>query len=125
MILVGVRAENIDPCGVELVGSIRDPVTKQVRLDHRTTNLRSTGAVAESVPEDMSSYANIPACPNQWASSDVDGHLFELTVTVTDRAGRTAEKTLSAQPYCSEPENEAECLCICQQGYVLGQMCAP
>ena len=123
VILVGVRAKNIDPCGVELFGSIRDEATSQVRLDQRTTNLAPKGDVAESIPEDISSYTNIPTCPNQWASVDVDGSSFEVTVSVTDRGGRTASKTLHAVPFCSEPENEAECLCKCQEGYMLGQVC--
>lgn len=123
VILVGVRAKNMDPCGVELFGSIRDEATSQVRIDQRTTNLAPNGDVAESIPEDISSYANIPTCPNQWASVDVHGSSFEVTVSVTDRAGRTASKTLHAVPFCSEPDNEAECLCKCQEGYTLGQIC--
>lgn len=123
VILVGVRATNIDPCGVELSGSIREEATGQVRLDQRTTNLGPKGTFAESIPEDISTYANIPTCPNQWASVDVHESLFEVTVSVTDRRGKTASKTLHAAPFCSEPENEAECLCKCQAGYVLGQTC--
>lgn len=125
VILVGVRASNIDPCGVEISGAIRDKVTSQVRVDQRTTNLRPSadGTLAESVPEDFSTYANIPTCPNQWASTDIQGNSFEVTVSVTDRLGRTASQTLNAVPFCAEPENEAECLCKCQQGYELGQAC--
>lgn len=127
VVLVGVRATNIDPCGVELAGSIRDTATKQVRVDQRTTNLAPSadGTLAESVPEDISTYANIPTCPNQWASTDIQGNAFEVTVSVTDRQGRSASQTLNAVPFCAEPENEAECLCKCQQGYMLGQACPP
>lgn len=125
VVLIGVRATNIDPCGVELNGSIRDTSTQQVRVDLRTTNLKPSadGLLAESVPSDISTYANIPTCPNQWASTDIMGNAFEITVSVTDRQGRTASQTLNAVPFCAEPENEAECLCKCQQGYMLGQTC--
>lgn len=127
VVLVGVRATNLDPCGVELLGSIRDTATQQVRVDQRNTNLlvSADAATAESSPEDISSYANIPTCPNQWASVDIQGTSFEITLVLTDRAGRSATQTLNAVPFCSEPENEAECLCKCQQGYTLGMSCPP
>src|SRR5262249_38284949 len=37
---VGVRAINVDGCALQIIGALRDPLTKQVRLDGRTVNLR-------------------------------------------------------------------------------------
>ena len=38
--------------------------------------------------------------------------------------GHWCGQTLKVIPACAEPAHEAECLCICQGGYVLGQSCA-
>jgi hypothetical protein len=124
VIFAGVRAKNLDPCNVEILGSLRDKTTKQVRIDERTVNLQiGSDGLAESVPGDISNFANVPTCPNQWASTDIQGNTFELTVTLTDRSGKNASVTLDVVPFCSEPDNETECLCKCKQGYILGQTC--
>ena len=120
---VGVRAKNIDPCNVQLSGALRDESTMQVRLDARTVNLapQSDGTAGTGPPSQISTYSNIPACPNQWASKDLFGQAFALEVSVTDRRGRKATKTLHVVPTCN---GDAECLCICRHGYKLGDSCA-
>lgn len=124
VIFVGVRARNLDPCGVTLLGAIRDPATRQVRIDKRTVNLASAGAGWGACNDtDISTFANVPVCPNSWATTDAFGRPFQLEVTLTDRDGRSATKTLTVTPECGEPASEAECRCICQGGYVLGQAC--
>lgn len=126
VILAGVRVTNFDPCGAVILGALRDPTTQQVRVDERTTNFQpSADGWGGSVDADMSTFSNIPTCPNEWASTDLYGNSFELTVTVTDRAGRTATQSLDVVPFCAEADNEAECLCKCKQGYVLGEACPP
>ena len=74
---------------------------------------------------DIASFSNIPACPNQWASTDVYDHPFELTITLKDTDGHQISETIHVVPTCSEPGLEAECRCICQKDYVLGQACDP
>jgi hypothetical protein len=124
VVFVGVKATNISSCGLTLTGSFRDLANNQVRLDGRTINLHPTGdGWGSSLDADMSSFANIPMCPNQWASTDVFEHSFELTVTLSDAAGRTGTKTIQTVAFCGEPEFEAECRCECKKGYVLGQAC--
>ena len=134
VVFVGARATNLDGCGIQLTGAIRDESTRQVRVDARTVNLNPTGdgwgtTAAESadggggLSAALSSYSNVPLCPNQWASTDVFNHPFELTVTLKDRNKRTATKTIHVTPRCAEVENVDECLCICRLGYVLGQKC--
>ena len=124
VVFVGARATNLSACGLTLTGSIKDATTGQVRVDARTINLDPTGdGWGASTEKDIATFSNIPLCPNQWASTDVMEHPFDVTITLKDPAGNTATKTVSVVPFCGEPEFAAECLCECQKGYVLGQTC--
>jgi hypothetical protein len=126
VVFVGVRATNLDPCAATLTGAMRDPTTNQIRFDTRTINLAPTGdGYGVSAPGDLSSYANVPLCHNTWLPTDIYGSDFKLEVTLADRDGKTITKTTTVRPECSEPEADilAECRCICQGGYILGQPC--
>jgi hypothetical protein len=124
VIFIGVKATNIGACGLTLTGYIRDTTNNQVRVDERTTNLHPTGdGWGQSDDADISTFANIPLCPNEWASTDADEKPFELTITLKDPAGNTSTKTMHVIPFCAEPKYAAECLCTCKKGYVLGQAC--
>jgi hypothetical protein len=131
---VGVRALNVDGCGMQIVGALRDPNTKQLRLDGRTVNLRrepdgwgTTGRGTATNIEDsaeIGDYSNIPLCPNQWADQDVYDKGFELEVVITDRLKKTITKKINVVPRCAEPgEKETACRCLCRNGYVLGETC--
>jgi hypothetical protein len=125
VIFAGVRATNVDACGVTLGGSLRDPQNGKICFDERTVNLRPLGdGWGVSVDSDISTFSNIPVCPNQWSVTDAFGSEYDLTVKVRDKGGRTVEKTTRVVPACAEPANEAQCRCICKQGYVLGEMCS-
>ena len=131
---VGVRALNVDGCGMQIVGALRDPTTKQLRLDGRTVNLRrepdgwgTTGRGTSTNIEDsaeIGDYSNIPLCPNQWADQDIYDKGFELEVVITDRLKKTTTKKINVVPRCAEPgEKEVACRCLCRNGYVLGETC--
>lgn len=124
VIFAGVRARNIDPCGIQLSGLLRDRDTAQIRVDSRTINLAATtdgwGASSEG---DIASFANVPMCPNQWSATNIYGTSYELEVSITDRAKHKTTKKVTVIPACAEPENAVECACICRGGYVLGEMC--
>ena len=131
---VGVRALNVDGCGMQIVGALRDPVTKQIRLDGRTVNLRrepdgwgTTGRGTTTNIEDsaeIGDYSNVPLCPNQWADQDIFDQRFELEVVITDRRKKTTTKKIEVVPRCSEPGEKAiACRCLCRSGYVLGETC--
>jgi hypothetical protein len=125
VIFAGVRATNVDPCAVQLEGVVRDETTHQVRLDSRTINLKPSGdGWGESDPTDISTFANIPVCPNEWSKTNLYGTEYELAITLTERSGRMETQSLKVIPACSDPATAAVCLCICQGGYVLGQSCA-
>ena len=131
---VGVRALNFDGCGMQIVGALRDPATRQVRLDGRTVNLRRqpdgwgvTGRgtstnIADSA--EIGDYSNIPLCPNQWAARDLYDQSFELEFVVTDRLKKSVTKKINVVPRCAEPgDKEVSCRCLCRNGYVLGERC--
>jgi hypothetical protein len=131
---VGIRARNINGCALQLIGALRDPISKQVRLDGRTVNLRrepdgwaTTGRGAETdigSSDAIGDYSNMPLCPNQWADQDVFDVPFELEVVVTDRDKKTASKKIMVTPRCAEPgEKETACRCLCRKGYILGETC--
>jgi hypothetical protein len=124
VLFLGVRATNVDPCEATLTGAMRDPGTMQVRFDTRTINLDDQGdGWGKSAAGDLASYANVPACHNTWTALDVFGSSFTLELILKDRGGKQASRTITAIPRCAEPQNEAECRCICHGGYVLGESC--
>jgi hypothetical protein len=131
---VGVHARNLNGCAVQLIGALRDPLSKRVRLDGRTVNLRkepdgwgTTGRGAETdigSSDAIGDYSNMPLCPNQWADQDVFDVPFELEVVITDKDKKTATKKIMVTPRCAEPgEKETACRCLCRNGYILGETC--
>ena len=126
VIFVGARVTNVDPCGAKLSGALRDLATGQVRVDIRTVNLVPTSdGFGGTLDVDISTFSNIPVCPNQWASDDVFDKPYELEVTVTDKTGRRGTQKVKVIPRCAEPDRATECRCICRKGYILGSACTP
>ncbi len=124
VLFVGVRATNIDPCAVTLTGTLRDLSSTAIRFDTRTLNLRDEGnGYGRSAPGDIAAYSNIPVCHNTWTDRNIYGEPFTLEVTLKDRHGKEVEESLQVVPRCAEPANEAQCLCICEGGYQLGDAC--
>lgn len=134
VLFVGVRALNVDACGIQVTGALRDIATKQIRLDGRTLNLEresdgwGTSGTGTTVDfEDsalIGNYSNVPVCPNEWASVDIFDQSFELELLVQDRQNRQVSKTIHVTPRCSEPgAKETACRCLCKHGYVLGETC--
>lgn len=124
VVFAGVRANNVDACAARLTGALRDLESSKIMADARTLNLRPReDGTAGSTDTDISTFANIPVCPNQWATTDASGGEFNLEMSLKDRGGRTVKKTLRVTLDCAEPENEAQCKCICKEGYILGENC--
>jgi hypothetical protein len=124
VVFAGVRARNVNPCGVRLAGALRDPVSKQVRLDNRIINLQiATDGYGQSDIGEIFTFANISACPNQWSDQDLMDAPYELTVSLTDVDGRKVTKVLQVTPRCNEPGQISGCVCICPADYVLGMPC--
>jgi hypothetical protein len=126
VVFIGARAKNLDTCGVTLSGAIRDLGSGQVRLDNRTVNLvPQSDGFATSLDVDISTFSNVPVCPNQWSNSDIFDQGYQVELTVEDKTGKKGTKKLRIIPRCSEPGRIDECYCICKQGYVLGESCGP
>ncbi|MEW5854939.1 MAG: hypothetical protein AB2A00_39550 [Myxococcota bacterium] len=127
VIFLGVRATNIDPCAARLSGSVKDLTTGQVRVDVRTVNLKDLGGgFGGSSDSNIATFANVPMCPNQWASTAVYDQPFQLEVSLRERnTGREKKVQMNVTPRCNEPGMEEECLCICKDDYVLGETCEP
>jgi len=131
---IGVRAINLNGCGVQVLGALRDLGSRQVRTDGRTVNLLkeadgwgTTGQGTTTNIEDSAAigdYSNVPVCPNEWADVDVFDQPFEVEVQVKDRSKKSATKVIKVTPRCSEPgAKETACRCLCKHGYVLGEPC--
>jgi hypothetical protein len=127
VIFVGVRATNVEACALQLTGALRDLATQEVRVDSRTIDLRPTGdgwgVSGMSGTASPANFANIPVCPNEWSSTNIYGNVYGLEITVQDTRGHTVTQKIHVTPQCSEPGLLQECLCECQTGYVLGQVC--
>ena len=124
VVFTGVRATNLCAKGVQLTGSLRDTATGRLMADGRTINLEpGDDGWGSSTDADISTFSNVPVCPNQWSSRDIFDQDYELTLHVVDRDGLTATRTATVRPVCAEPDLEVECRCICKQGYVLGEAC--
>jgi hypothetical protein len=130
VVFVGARVTNVDSCGLQLTGALRNETTQQVTVDSRTINLIPTdggwgvtGPIGANVQGLVSNYANIPACDNNWSASDVDGHEYGLEVVVKDRGGRMGSAKIRVTPECNEPLSAVNCACICRAGYVTGSAC--
>ncbi len=126
VVYIGARATNIDPCGVQVSGVITDTASNLVRVDERTANLTPYGD-GWGGPMDHDplapALANVAVCPNEWASSDAYGVPFKLTISLTERSGRKASRSIQATLSCAEPQNKASCSCQCKKGYMLGETC--
>ena len=125
VVFAGVRARNVNPCGVRLAGALRDPMSKQVRIDNRIINLQiASDGYGQSNIADIFTFANIAACPNQWSDQDLMDVPYELTLSLTDKDERKVTQVIQVIPRCDEPGQIGGCRCQCDADYVLGMPCA-
>lgn len=115
---VGVRAKNLSPCAVTLRGTLTDPATGKSTSDARALNLKPTAdGYAASSDSNIGTFANVPVCPNQWASGDAYDAPYELTVELTDQRGRKASRKLTVTPRCVEAGSlGTDCRTLCKPG---------
>jgi hypothetical protein len=129
VIFVGIRAKNVDGCELELSGDLRDTQNNRSSVDTRIVDLQgdgggfgASGVIADGGSAVIANYANITVCPNEWASTDLFDQTFTLEVSIQDRRGKTASKSIRVVPRCVA-SGPPTCACICAHGYVLGQSC--
>ncbi|MBI4820986.1 MAG: hypothetical protein HY791_32275 [Deltaproteobacteria bacterium] len=125
VLFVGVRAKNLDGCGVRISASLRDPCSGLlVSLERRPVDLAlsADGFGEPARPETIDNFSNLPACPRAGTDRDLFGQTYLLRVTIEDRDGRKAEASLAVVPRCADPTREL-CECECRSDYVLGESC--
>lgn len=125
VMFIGVKAMNFGACGVRLEASLQDEATQQVQFDNRSFNLVPVeDGWGSSALADLSTFSNIPLCPNNWSDSNIYDNTFLLTVTLTDLQDRQVTFTAHVTPTCMPGAEQAQCQCFCKTGYVLGQSCS-
>lgn len=130
VLLLGVRAKNVDACALQLSMSVHDQCTAADGNDGRIVGRegrpiglrgRADGWAVPSTDDDaFDVYANVPTCPNLASSRDFDGHPYLVRARVEDQStGRTAEASGSVVPTC----DDVWCECECDADAVLGAGC--
>lgn len=128
VMLVGVRAKNLDGCPLTIATALIDPCTQAVvALERRPVLMeeQADGWLAPLQPAEISNYSNLPACPRANLTRDVHGQAYELVVSIEDKAKRKVERRVMITPTCNQPEFQEQCECECSQGYTLGGTCDP
>jgi hypothetical protein len=123
VIFAGVRVKNANLCGATLQAALRDPCSgRVVGLERRPIawRLADDGFAEPAQPEEISDYANIPACPNAAIDHDVDGHPLQLEIRLYEES-RMTETILTVTPTCAD--GDTYCTCDCDSDYDLGGEC--
>jgi hypothetical protein len=126
ILFVGVRARNLDGCGLTLATALVEPETGAVvSLERRPVTLEpgDDDWMSPQRPKEASNYSNLPACPRADLARSVVGEVYELRVNITDSAGRKAATSIQVVPTCGEPALSALCHCECSKDYKLGGGC--
>jgi hypothetical protein len=124
VLFVGARIKNLGACSDALSATLRDPMTQQIlAFENRSVDF-PLAASGGGTPEltDVSSLANVPACPDTAARDVVDTD-WVLEVAVTDKQKRVARSSKTVRPRCSQPDPAARamCECECRGDYFLGK----
>lgn len=121
---VAARIKNMDACGIEFRGRLRDTATgNQVGFDGRTATLVKTAdGYGTPDPTNNANLANINGCPD-YTAKDIHLESYDLEVTVIDKQGRKLELKHSVVPTCmlSSPDVQRDCECTCKANYFLGK----
>jgi hypothetical protein len=126
VLLVGVRARNIEGCTLMLSTALRDAADNMiVSLERRPVSLEpdADGWLRPLQPMELSNYSNLPACPHANLTHSINGEPYVIEISATDAAGRNAKLTRKIVPTCAEPASLDLCLCECTKDYTLGGAC--
>jgi hypothetical protein len=123
VIYVGVRASGVEASGLRITGELHDVDTDTlVGVDTRRTKLLRDSDGWGRTSSDPIGLANISPCPD-YTMKDVHDQRYNLTVTITDGAHRTASSTVAVVPRCQLADSalQRECLCVCSADYMQGK----
>lgn len=127
VLFVGVRARNLNGCGLTLATALVEPETGSViSLERRPVMLEPVddGWMEPERPTEASNYSNLPACPRADLTRSIEGEVYELRVNITDSEGRKAATSMQVIPICGESNLAALCQCECSKDYRLGSECS-
>ena len=125
VLLVGVRALNIDGCPLTLSASLVLSTGAVAAFERRPVNLRpaADGWLQPANPSGLADFANLPACPIAGLHQSIDGAPAQLVLDAEDQAGRQAHAVVTVVPTCDVAGSAGTCRCLCAAGYVLGAPC--
>ena len=119
IVLLGVRAKNLD-CRPVLTTALVDACDNQIlQIDRRSTQL-DVGTDGWGVSS-VTSFGNLPVCPQLTAARDLHGVPYAVTVSIEDAAGQKATSSLTVVPTCLD--GTSRCACECSHDYVIGADC--
>lgn len=124
---IGALARNLDGCPIDITAALIDDCTNETLAVERRTILmkpNADGWLEPDQPMEISSYSNLPICPNAGARRELEGEHYKISVSLKDRAGRRVEAMVRVKTECAEAEHRDVCLCECDRDYVLGMSCA-
>jgi hypothetical protein len=122
ILLLGARATNLDGCNLQLTTSFRDPCSDEIiKIDQRPAILEDTGDGWGITS--LSSYGNLPLCPQVTAERDLHDQPYIVSVALRDLDGNQGAADLRVVPVC--PPDDLLCTCQCDHNYVVGGDCPP
>lgn len=120
IVLVGVRARNLDGCSSTLTTALVDTEDGQIlKIDQRQTELEldaSGWGMSRA-----STVGNLQVCPQLTATRDLHGQPYVISAVVEDADGKQATTQMTITPAC--PSGDSRCQCECARDYVVGDVC--
>lgn len=133
VLLIGVRAKNINTCDLAVTAGVFDDCTSPPQLlgrEGRPLQLvenPATGFAEPRDPDTLNHLANIPVCPNFRGERDVDGELVRVQFILTDGDGVEHDLQAHVRPFCvdnpNDPNAVADCECECDAEYSFERAC--
>lgn len=125
VLIIGVRARNIDGCPLTMSTSLALPSGVVAAFERRPVMLAAAPDewLEPANPTGLANFSNLPACPIAGLDRPIDGESYRLTVDVEDGGGRHAEISATVIPTCDTSGSAPTCRCLCAAGYVLGTPC--
>ena len=126
VLVVGVRALNIDGCPLTMSTSLIVPSSGVVAAFERrpvTLGPSADGWLEPRNPAGLANFSNLPACPIAALGQAIDGNSYRLDVQIEDLMGRQGGASATVVPTCDAAPDPASCQCLCAAGYVLGSAC--
>jgi hypothetical protein len=121
IVLLGVRAKNIDGCQAMLTTALVDACDSQIiQIDRRPTHL-DMGADGWG-QSSINMFGNLPVCPQITATRDLYNVPYIVKVSVEDADGQKASASLTVVPTCPT-DASSRCPCECDRDYVVGNQC--